>query len=583
MKSLIEKLRKKANWRLNKQLLFLVLTAAITTVIALKPLFNSGMIAGHDIQPYMLRAQLFFEAFRQGQLPVRWINGVLPGTAHPDFQFYHSLFFYPTAVFQLIGISYVTSVYLTLATTVLLGWFSMYKFIKLYFDPLAAVAAATLFIFTPYRFSQLYVRASLGEFLATSLIPFAFWGVSLIFKTQPKQQQRGFAMLAVSLAAILVAHQPTLLMILVPIVFWIMFNWVTTQSNLKMIKASLACLSAVGLSAFLILPLIFEQQFVRFSLLKNSYYDFHIHFATIKQVVYSAWGYGISQAGTGDQLSFQLGLVNWLMLAIALGLIIKFKKNRHFVVFFSLVTLFAVSMATQISEPIWERVSALSFLQFPWRFLAISTFGTSVLAGFVFSLVSKMSREIKVTATVFFMLALLITNLNFIKPITYLDRGHFSLDNPQFHILNQSSDGTFTLERGYLPVWVEDVNSGPNRPLLELISGKGELTVTKDNVTQKEFSAYLTEPGTVRVVTPYFPGWVAEISSGAKTQIMIPNHDNPAGLMDISLPPGNYQVSLRLNKTPVRQIADATTLLTILGLSYYFSAAKIKQLTAKVL
>lgn len=101
----------------------LLITAIAFTslLIYLHPLLRSKVIAGHDSGYHFTRVQLFSEALKQGQFPVRWTEGPGPGLSHPLFQFYPPLFYYPAAGLMALGIPYVTAVYLTLAAAAITG------------------------------------------------------------------------------------------------------------------------------------------------------------------------------------------------------------------------------------------------------------------------------------------------------------------------------------------------------------------------------------------------------------------------------------------------------------------------------
>src|SRR3989344_3419144 len=79
-------------------------------------------------------------------------------------------------------------------------------------------------------------------------------------------------------------------------------------------------LITLGLSSFYLFPLVFERKYIN----EASPFNFYDHFPFIKQLIYSPWGYGASQIGPNDGMSFQLGFP----LLILLVLVVLKWKNR---------------------------------------------------------------------------------------------------------------------------------------------------------------------------------------------------------------------------------------------------------------
>jgi uncharacterized membrane protein YfhO len=67
----------------------------------------------------------------------------------------------------------------------------------------------------------------------------------------------------------------------------------------------------------------------------------------------------------------------------------------------------------------------------------------------------------------------------------------------------------------------------------------------------------------VRVNTHYFPGWVASIDS----QSVAINHNNSFDYMDLEVPSGIHKISLEFRNTPIREIGNLISILSIITLS----------------
>ena len=536
-------------------------------LVFLWPLTRPGLIAGHDTGARFVHVQMMAKALKDGQFPVRWVEGPTKGLSHPLFNYYPPLFYYPPAILILLGVGLVPAVYTTLALSAIIGWLGMYLFVKKLAGSLPAVISASIFIFTPYRISQIYVRAAYGEFLATALIPWAFLGIYNLYNDYNRYNYyKNFLLLSFSLAAILTSHQPTFIMILPALLAWIGYLWIIRASRKEMLISFLAIGVALLLAASFVIPLIGESQFIRPVGLSAGYFDFRQHFATIGQLIYSPWGYGVSQPGPNDGMSFQVGVLNWVVVAGAVGLLLynlyKNYNRYNYYIFFLSLFLFSLFMSTSASLPIWERFSILSYIQYPWRYLAVSVLATSVLAGLVFYNLYNRYNHYKNYILLLFLFLPILFNLKYLAPAAYLSRDIFNFGSKNF----PRTDALNGLEPSYFPARVSQINSDPSIPRFRLVQGKAKIKSLTDKITFQEFSAQVTSPATIRINTHYFPGWQARIDNGKEVSLVTPGFNNPEGNMEITLTPGNYKVSLQFTNTPIRRLANYLSLGTALGL-----------------
>ncbi|MBI5613572.1 hypothetical protein HY947_01490 [Candidatus Gottesmanbacteria bacterium] len=558
---------------------------------------TDAVIAGHDAGYHFTRLQLFANAFREGQFPVRWIEGPAEGLSHPLFQFYPPLFYYISSIFLLAGIAYVSAVYIGLVTSGAVGWVGMYWFVrklighpredsprgevrgndKISVSTLAALVSASMFLFTPYRISQLYVRAAYGEFLATSLIPFVFLGIlSLMEKSKnsaKKDLPFGMGVLtAVSLAAIFMSHQPTLLMVFPFVIGWIVLLWIVTQNTRGLVFAALALVFGMLLSSTFLFPLLLEQQFIRASALASNYFDFRIHFAAFSQLVYSAWGYGVSQKGPNDGMSFQVGVLNWLGTLAAFGAFLHErtigKKSLSISIFlvsgfFLCMLLGSLFFAIDISRPLWERFSSFAFIQYPWRFLSVTSLSTSVLTGCAIHYWLGREEKNRRGYAIGTFVILVLFNIRYIAPAAFLPRNSFDLGNPELSKYNSAESPFFGIEMGYMPIFTKELSLRQSKEKAIVVLGKATLTPASIGIVRQTFDVDASDVSTIRILTHYFPGWVVKLD-GKDT---VPAYNNPEGFMEVTVPVGKHTLAAVLEKTQVRAVADYLSLGTLLALA----------------
>ncbi|MEK7591805.1 MAG: hypothetical protein AAB508_00245 [Patescibacteria group bacterium] len=592
-----------------------LIVCLVALYIFFLPLGRSDVvIAGHDAGYHFTRLQLFTAALkeglaslspggRSGQFPVRWIEGPVEGLSHPLFQFYPPFFYYLASFIVLVGIPYVNAIYIGLVIAGAIGWVGMYWFVKRVLEiarlqapersdsgqaalsktpprndsiNISAMVSAAMFLFTPYRISQIYVRAAYGEFLATSLLPFIFLWILQIFSYRSYKTNTSYMsymmLLAFSLAAILTSHQPTLLMALPFIAGWVVLLWVYTKNLRGVVFVGLSSLFALLLSSTFLFPLLLEEQFIRASALASNYFDFRIHFATLSQFIYSAWGFGVSQKGPHDGMSFQVGILNWLGLA---GLIAAVVYDRIFVKKilspgFVLVSAFFVCMLTgalflslDISLPIWERFRAFSFIQYPWRFLSVGSIATSVLSGLAVSYWLGQVRNHQSRYAVGTLVLLVLFNIKYIAPAAFLPRNTFDLGNPELSQYNTEESPFFGIEMGYMPIFTRELSLQNNKEKALVVAGKAVVTPISVGIVRQSFDIEAKDASTIRILTHYFPGWTIVLDG----KEIVPAYNNSEGFMEVTVPQGKHQVTAVLKKTQVRMVADYLSLSTLLVLA----------------
>ncbi len=112
-----------------------------------------------------------------------------------------------------------------------------------------------------------------------------------------------------------------------------------------------------------------------------------------------SWAYGPSGVGAADQLSLQIGIVQWFVLAAAVILLgVPQVRQRAVpqvrpVAGWLAVVGVALFIMTRASLGIWERIGPLAFIQVPWRFLILPSLACSVLAATLLSAIRHRTTQ----------------------------------------------------------------------------------------------------------------------------------------------------------------------------------------------
>jgi len=498
---------------------------------------------------------------RDGQIPCRWVPDMGYGYGYPLFNYYPPLPYYLGLVFHLLGFSYIYSIKILFILGLVFSAVFAYLLGKELWGKYGGMVTAVFYLYAPYHAVDVYVRGALNEFWGLVLFPAVFWAVLKIIKENKKIFM---AALAFFFSLLLLSHNLMAFFIVPFLIVWALFLIFYLKKPKKVIWPLLKSgLWGVALAAFFTLPVLFERNLAHIETMFIGYFNYLAHFADLKQLFLSRfWGFGPSSWGPGDDMAFPLGQVHWIVgtiIAIIFGILfLKKRKRESFLVFFFFVFFLLTAFLThQRSNFIWERISLLATFQFPWRFLALSTFFLSMLSGAVFLLIKKEKQALLLAFLM--IIAVFAFNISFFKPERIVkitdEEKLFSAKGWQ----KLQTDAIFD----YLPIYAEKPPGEPasENPLFE--EGEGVITEYRKGTDWLEFKAKIeSEEGKIRIPVFYFPNWTVLVDS----QVVDFTYDNEFALLDVNLKQGDYGVKVFLRDTPVRTISNLISFFSWIGL-----------------
>ena len=557
------------NWDLIEKVL-IVLSLGIYFLL-FPPFFKNLTLAGHDVGSHLTYLRLFTDALSQGQFPVRWIEWPAGGQNQPLFNFYQPLLYYLGSIPHLLGSDILNSLYQTVLSLWLISGLLTFLFVKnITKSNLAATVSSALYVFAPYHILDVFVRTAYPEATALAFAPGLFWALERFFATGKRYY---LALLALFFAFVFMAHPPTLIMFSAPFGLYLCFLiWKDYKEKLKnkiiMKKVIYTLLSlglGAGLAAFFVIPAFLQQNLINAASLNAGYLDFHNHFACVLQLLWSNWGYGTSVQGCSDQLSFQVGIVNWAIIITSISIIAyKFYKkdedniNNLQLLLWTLVAFLGMYMTLSFSQPFWEGLPYVSFLQFPWRFLSIVIFSAAVLGGLIFTHIPAQKNKIILFAVIMIATPLLV--FTYLQPAAYIPKDTFAQDSPDFYKGLANAQQNDTAELGYMPKYAQALPIAQEVPSIEIktLDETAKIAIVKNTFTYKEYVVLLPKKSRVVLYIHYFPGWQFSING----KIVSPDYSNIYGFPFLNLPSGESRIIAQFTDTPLVTMANLITLVS---------------------
>lgn len=308
----------------------------------------------HDGIYHAVRMAELWDMLKNGQFPVRWAGNLDGGFGIPLFNYVYPLPYYLGLPLIALGFSPFWAVKAVTILAYLLGGIGVY--LLSHKHKLLGFAGATLYLTTPYQLLNIFVRGALGEVLALGLIPLVVWTGLDLAKNRLKWYH------PLPLALLFLSHN-FLSFLFLPVYFILVY-----RANFSVLLRS--SLISFGLASWYLIPAIGEASLLHS--VTNADYTFRYsdHFVYPLQLLWSKWGTGLSVAGRGDGLSFQLGLAQILALLVAGYYALSTRKHSIIL----LLTLVSLLLMLPSSQFIWDLFPPLQLTQFPWRLLFLPTF-----------------------------------------------------------------------------------------------------------------------------------------------------------------------------------------------------------------
>ncbi len=531
-----------------KKLYFVLIL--ILGIIAIFDLFHPGLPITHDGQDHVARIANFYQNLAQGNIIPRWAPNLNWGYGHPILMFLYPLPSYIASLFHFLGFSLVDSIKLVFGTTFILSGLAMYLWVKNFLSIEAGFIAGVLYMLAPYRFVDLYVRGAIGEHVAFVFMPLILY---FIFKLSKKYSPLLLAGGAFSVAGLLLSHNAISIIFFPVLTLYAIFLIFINRERKSLISRYIGILVlGLGISAFFWIPAFFEGKYTLRNIVTAG--EYASRFVQFQDLIYGNWNYGI-----GGQFSVQVGIVHWLsvLLSFPLSFYLYKKKNKLWILttgftFIFLITLFLMNQASNF---IWERITILQKLQFPWRFLSITVFAASVLGGLSISVISN--KKIRLLAASLLFISVLFLNKDYWHVKGYLEK-------PESFFTGIYNSTTDTGESA--PIWsVRFMEKRPKTPL-EVISGEATVIEIDRKVTMHSYQVEALGSTQLRENTLYFPGWKVLVD-GKPVDIEFQDENN-RGVMTFWVDAGKHRVDVMFEETKLRlfsNLISAASLVLLLG------------------
>lgn len=529
-----------------------ILLLTLASLWLTQDLWQPGWFSSHDGWSHLSRLAQYLTLLKDGQFPPRFSGTLLGHLGYPIFVFSYQLPFIWGSFFSFLGFSLPGALKLVFGLSLWWSAVGMYLLLRQWFKAVPAFLGAWLFIVAPYRLVLIFVRASVGEALALSFLPWLLYALA----------RRNLLLIALFSALATLSHS----------LFWPMYLGLIA-TYLLLIKPHPSWLKGIllglGLSAWYWLPVVVERRLIVFD---QYYVNLAVgHLVELRQLLYSPWGYGFSHSGSEqDAMSFQVGISQWLAVGAVIGWW-WFKRTVPKLVTWALAWFLLVIVLMVDWDParyLWQNSPWLKPIDIPWRLLSAAVFTASFLAAWLV----EEQKKLKWLLTAGWLLVAAYTNRNHLR----INQAVLQPDEIYFN-----DPGTTTFLNEYRPRWRRSDKTAAVDPkvLAEAENDKIQIIINRSNLL--EFTTDFSQARLVQVNLLYYPGWRffrpdQELKLGEEIKLVTPETDERQsgfgpwsfaeieGTLRLSAPAGRQHYRFTFSETPLRLTADLISLASAL-------------------
>ncbi len=527
-------------------IIYLLILIALSLWVG-RDLFRPEFTASHDGLYHIVRLEQFHESLLSGQFPVRWAPTLLNGLGYPLFVVNYNLPYYVAELFHLYGLSLFSSLKAVFLISLIGGALSSFWWLSyLTKNHFAALVGSIFFTIAPYRLANIFERGALGETLAYVFLPLLFLGAQKIINN------KSINFFVLGLSGLILSHT------VVAIIF---FPWAIAYIALFSVNHKIATTKVIKtilisfcLCAFQLVPALLERKYMQFN--DNLLTAYIGHFKNLYQL------FRIPHEDVNIGTRFQVGLMHSLVLLISFIFILTGRKlkNKSQQLFFTISTVLAVFLITPASQELWNIITPLKFILYPWRLLGVTAFSSAILASLFLVNVKSYQK---------------ILGLALIVGVIFVNRHYLKVDKfiPATFPSEMLMD-TGTTQNEFAPIGLSATAIKYAEPPVEALDQPVSITNFYPQPNLWEFTASSNQPNRLKIGLLYFPGWQIKVDNkiiSIETNV-ITSGKKPKdlrGLMVISIPQGKHQITAYFTETTVRKIGNYLSLISLLMIIYF--------------
>lgn len=526
----------------------------VILVILLTPsymtLLKPGMFMMHDL--HIFRLWEFEKCIADLIIPCRWSYDAAYGYGQPLFIFYGQAAYLFSEIFRVMGFSIIDSVKMMFASSFLLSGLAMFVLGKqIWKSNLGGLVTSIVYTYAPYRSIDVYTRGALPESLAFIYYPLIVYFFSIYILNR---QIRSLLWFVLFYSLLIATHNLSAFIFSIFFLVWIVYFLTVNKAWGVALPLLAGFLMIAGLSAWYILPVLFEANLTYINQLANGYSEY---FLTWEKILFAmSWDYYSLK-------TIPIGVIQW---TIPLGCLVYLLVTRRLsksLNFMAMLIAGFVSMllTTAQTDFIWHNFVYLMYVQFPWRFFGLAVFLLALSVGVITGLTKN--SKVVYGLSIAIIIATLLINFRYFKEYQWYvesDQQHLAY-NYDHYIANNVID--------FWPRFATKFPTKDSDTSATFLQGSGQI----ETINKISYKVNLLNSSQAEVQFPivYFPGWRA--FSESRELLIYPKSD--LGLITSKITPQDKEIHLVFTNTFIRNLGQILASVSIVVWLIIFLKPKI--------
>lgn len=334
-----------------------LVTLGAVCFLAITPFFWRGIPSGHDFEFHLFSWMEVLGQWKHGILYPRWAALAHWGYGEARFLFYPpASWTLGAALGAILPWKLVPGAYCW--TVLTLAGLSMYQLAQEWLPAPDALFAAALYAVNPYHLVIVYWRSAFAELLAAALLP-----LLLLWVLRLKEPGfRPVLWLSLTLAAAWLTNAPAAVMIHYSVAGLAALLAARERSWRLLARAALAVALGASLASFYLIPAVYEETWVNIGevLAPGVRPQDNFLFTSIADSEHNQFNLMVSIIAAAE--------IGALALAIWLSRAWRSRQRNLWVLLSCWGGVAALTMVS-ITNPLWQHLPKLRFVQLPWRWL----------------------------------------------------------------------------------------------------------------------------------------------------------------------------------------------------------------------
>lgn len=540
-------------------------------IILIFSLFISIPLISKDINVYaddgiqhIARLMGTYQTITEGECPPVIMSNFCNGFGYSWNIFYSPLTAYIPLIFSIFTSSFELMLKLFMVLCSFLSGIAMYSFVKKVTNNRpAGLLASIIYIFAPYRLTDMYMRTAIAELASFIFLPILFHGMYNIFNSEEKSIKKSL-MLTLGAVGLILSHITMAMYAAIFCFIYLIINIKKLKDKQVLKMLGINILLILLFTSFYLLPMLEHKMATDYEVFMPGRMERTEELIRNKvdliDLIYTKSG----------NFMFEIGLVTLIGLVLTLLAYKQVPKENKKIYWFSIISGFICIILSLRIFPFEKMPAVLKMIQFTFRLLEFSSFFFAFVASINYSLIIKNFRLRDVLVLSLLIVLLLIpykNNLNYEK--------EWSEDKlwPAVEVNENTGRvhaGCATFE--YLPSKaynnLDYIKNRENR--VYILSGNATIENEQKDGTNMTFDISNVEADTI-IELPYiyYLGYEVEVAKhdGQTEKIEIFESDN--GFVAINVPETATKVTVKYTGTTLMKATYILSAVTLLGVILY--------------